>query len=75
MPLRAGHGDVHQGQVQLVGMLGHRTIKLFDVHRDHRFDGGIKFGELDLDPFDDQAVVVCDEHFHCGTFMHQFPCA
>jgi hypothetical protein len=64
MALGAGHGDVDKRQIELVGMFGDRAFELPDVHRNHRLDGRIKFSELDLDPFDDQTMIVCDQHLH-----------
>ena len=65
----AGHGDVDQDEVELVRVFGDRAVELVQVHRHHRFDAGIELGELDFHALDDQAVVVRDEHLHCGTFM------
>ena len=45
------------------------AVEFVEIHRDHGLDAGIELGKLELHPFDDQAVVVRDEHFHCGTFM------
>ena len=69
MTLGAGHGDVDQGEVEVVGMCGDGAVEFVEIHRDHGLDAGIELGKLELHPFDDQAVVVRDEHFHCGTFM------
>jgi hypothetical protein len=65
----AWHRDVHQRQIKRVRMRGDRAVEFGKVHRHHCLDAGIELRKLGLDALDDQAVVVRDEHFHCGTFM------
>ena len=62
--------DLSDSDIDAAGrVLGDRAVELVQVHRHHRFDAGIELGELDFHALDDQAVVVRDEHLHCGTFM------
>jgi len=57
----AGHVEVDQGQVEVVGGSGKQFV---DAHRQDEFDAGLQLRQLGFDRLDDEPVVVGDQYFH-----------
>ncbi|MCY1378205.1 hypothetical protein D9M69_658200 [compost metagenome] len=57
----AGHVEVDQGQVELVGGAGKQFV---DAHRQDELDASSQLRQLGFDRLDDEPVVVGDQNFH-----------
>ena len=64
MAFGARHVQVDQRQIQVVGC---RRQQLVDAGGQHEFDPRFEFGQLGLDRFHDEPVIVGDQDFHDVT--------